>query len=163
MRKGLVMRLSKLLIAMLGLIASQVMTEERIYPVVYAQENSSIPVQTLWLEAGGEGLQGMIAVGEVIRERARASQDNFTAVCMKRYQFSCWNALEASNTKLRLDNMTGADWQLAAKAWEESKYSNWTKGATMYANLSICKPRWDWKKVKKVAKVGQHTFYKEIK
>lgn len=153
--------LRRLLFLSLVLLASEPLGE-RIYPVVYAAENSSIPVQTLWLEAGGEGLQGMTAVGEVIRARARASNSSFTSVCMRRYQFSCWNALEASNTKLRLARMTGADWQLAAKAWEESKHSNWVKDATLYANLEQCTPRWDWSKTRKVTKIGKHTFWREI-
>lgn len=154
--------LRRLLLLSLVLLASEPLGE-RIYPVVYAQENNSIPIQTIFLEAEGEGI-GMTAVGEVIRNRAKNTGDSFTDVCMKKHQFSCYNpGKEALITKSRLSRMTGADWQMAAKAWEESKHSNWVKDATLYANLEQCTPRWDWSKTRKVTKIGKHTFWREIK
>lgn len=157
---------TKLIIALALVAFSQEPLGECIYPVVYAQnaQNCSVPVKTLFLEARGEGLIGMTAVAEVIRTRAKNTGDTPTDVCMKAYQFSCYNPMkEAIKNKYRLSRMTGADWQLAAKAWEESKHSNWTKGATLYANLGKCTPRWDWSKTVKTAKIGRHTFWREIK
>jgi N-acetylmuramoyl-L-alanine amidase len=52
---------------------------------------------TMWAEARGDSSQGRssveerIAVGCVIRNRARAASRSILAVCLQPWQFSCWN------------------------------------------------------------------------
>jgi N-acetylmuramoyl-L-alanine amidase len=46
---------------------------------------------TIWLEAGGEGLSGRVAVAQVIQERARLEGRAMWRVCLTESQFSCWN------------------------------------------------------------------------
>lgn len=124
----------------------------------------SIAVETLVLEAGGEGYAGMIAVGEVIRNRTDdvythgRYSDRVEQVIRRPWQFSCWNSPLIA--KLRLSRVSGETWQKAAMAWEASRTSNLTNGATHYANLALCSPKWA-RKLEKVGKIGRHTFYRE--
>lgn len=49
---------------------------------------------TLWAEARGEGRAGLVAVASVIRNRAENPGwwgRSITGVCLKPWQFSCWN------------------------------------------------------------------------
>ncbi|MFW0755465.1 cell wall hydrolase [Pseudomonas sp. H11T01] len=56
-----------------------------------------ILVRTLWGEARGEGLAGRIAVGWTIRNRVNDGKakswwgEGYAGVCLKVWQFSCWN------------------------------------------------------------------------
>lgn len=49
---------------------------------------------TIWGEARGEGLEGMVAVGTVIANRVHDPQQRYgkgwKGVCLKKWQFSCW-------------------------------------------------------------------------
>lgn len=156
---------TKLIIALALVAFSQEPIGERIYPVVYAQnaQNCYVPIETIFLEARGEGLIGMTAVAEVIRTRAKNIGDTPTDVCMKKYQFSVWNpGKQEKQSKKRLSRMTEADWQLAAKAWAESEYSNLTNGAEYYYADLIKKPIWAYK-MQQTAKIGHHIFLKDNK
>jgi len=51
-----------------------------------------IVASTIYMEARGEGKEGMRAVAAVIKQRAINGNDSLSAVCLKSYQFSCWNA-----------------------------------------------------------------------
>ena len=121
-------------------------------------EDSIIPIQTIILEAQGESLEGQIAVGEVIRNRAKRGDLSHEAVCMAYKQFSAWNS--ASNAKLRLSLVSGNTWQRASKAWNESVRTNITEGATHYFNPMLANPSWA-RSMVKTAVIANHTFYKE--
>lgn len=49
--------------------------------------------KTLWLEARGEGGNGILAVATVIYERTKHKRfpNNPVDVCLQKWQFSCWN------------------------------------------------------------------------
>lgn len=54
---------------------------------------------TILGEARGEEIEGRIAVGCVIRNRARDPKrwpDDIKGVCLERWQFSCWNDTDAN-------------------------------------------------------------------
>ena len=51
-----------------------------------------IVASTIYMEARGEGTEGMKAVAAVIKQRAINGNDPLSVVCLKSYQFSCWNA-----------------------------------------------------------------------
>jgi N-acetylmuramoyl-L-alanine amidase len=46
---------------------------------------------TIYGEARGEPIEGQIAVGCVIRNRALARKESYKEVCLEPKQFSCWN------------------------------------------------------------------------
>jgi N-acetylmuramoyl-L-alanine amidase len=62
---------------------------------------------TLWAEARGGSIEGRIAVANVIRNRVRANKKHYgltaRAVCLKPWQFSCWNAGTDTNHNLLMD------------------------------------------------------------
>lgn len=119
----------------------------------------SVVIETLLLEARGEGLEGMQAVAEVIRKRSKESGTSYVDVVMKPWQFSCWNEPSYKSDK-RLAKFDGEDWQLASQAWEQSETSNLTGGANHYLNTKAVKylPRWA-KVGRLVGRIGKHTFY----
>ncbi len=71
------------------------------------QENPDLNVlaQTIWGEARQEGTKGMIAVGNVIKNRAEANKKMFgqgiRGVALKPKQFSCWNEGDPNREKLK--------------------------------------------------------------
>lgn len=92
-------------------------------------------------EARGEGLEGMTAVAEAIRNRGTLSG-----------VYGCNAAF----------NEPQYVWDLAAKAWELSKDSNLVAGADHWASLKIDK-KWDsWAAARMTftAKIGSHNFYR---
>lgn len=114
---------------------------------------------TLILEAGGErNDHGMVAVYEVIQNRARIKKKSLMEICLARKQFSCWNGTtDISKTIERAKKH---------KKWNEALYvvdnavdSNCTKGATHYHSNKIAPPYWT-KQMTHVATVGNHIFYK---
>ena len=95
-------------------------------------------------EAGGQGLKGMICVGEVLRNRG--STKGFYGA-----------------TRLNLSKQPASAWKTAAKAWELSKHTNYTKGANHFENVrSFGVPRWA-KDCIKTYEYRGHVFYKEIR
>lgn len=71
------------------------------------KENPDLNVlaQTIWGEARQEGTKGMIAVGNVIKNRAEANKKMFgqgiRGVALKPKQFSCWNEGDPNREKLK--------------------------------------------------------------
>ena len=64
---------------------------------LYAHKNyglsreTKIVAITILAEARGEGEAGMYAVGACIAQRAFERKQTPTEVCLKKWQFSCWN------------------------------------------------------------------------
>jgi len=78
--------------------------EDRQGVIMATDHELDILAKTLWGEARGEGREGLIAVAWVIKNRA----DNpgwwgksIELVCLKPYQFSCWNADDPNAPYLR--------------------------------------------------------------
>lgn len=71
------------------------------------KENPDLNVlaQTIWGEARQEGTKGMLAVGNVIKNRAEANKKMFgqgiRGVALKPKQFSCWNQGDPNREKLK--------------------------------------------------------------
>ena len=71
------------------------------------QEHPDLNVlaQTMWGEARQEGTKGMLAVGNVIKNRAEANKKMFgqgiRGVALKPKQFSCWNQGDPNREKLK--------------------------------------------------------------
>ena len=118
----------------------------------------TLAIQTLILEAQGEGYEGMVAVGEVVRNRAFKGSRTFEQVVMAYKQFSCWN--DPLESKSRLSRVSGQTWQVASRAWYASESTNKTFGATHYHNDKVL-PKWARGKRPTVV-IGHHLFYKGI-
>ena len=115
---------------------------------------ADVAAATLLLEAVGEGYRGMIAVGEVIRNRAIASGRSFGDVCLMPYQFSAWNDVPRAQNFLSENKRYLA---LAMRAWHASARTFMTHGATYY-HADYVNPYWA-ADYRRVATIGRHIFY----
>ena len=128
---------------------------------------------TVAMEAEGEPLEGKVGVAFVIINRSRLWKRSIADVCLKGYQFSCWNT--ESPTRLRLDIindkiMAEAEHAAYGAYFSGTPYSTIvdpTNGATHYLNKEETKrltggrlPKWI-DAMKEMATIGNHTFYKE--
>ena len=90
-----------------GYMATQKPVEPKKYEVTAEIVNPELNVlaQTIWGEARQEGTKGMIAVGNVIKNRAEANKKMFgqgiKGVALKPKQFSCWNEGDPNREKLK--------------------------------------------------------------
>ena len=91
----------------LGYMSSQKAPTTPTQSVSVQTENPDLTVlaQTIWGEARQEGTKGMIAVGNVIKNRAEANKKMFgqgiKGVALKPKQFSCWNEGDPNREKLK--------------------------------------------------------------
>ncbi len=109
-------------------------------PIAKASIEDKTAIRCLVGEASGEGLKGMQAVGEVLRRRGTTK--GF---------YGC----NASHIVLE------PEWVIryAKIAWERSKTSNITNGATHFEGNSFKRPYWA-KDAIVTARIGNQTFYK---
>lgn len=120
--------------------------------------------KTLMAEAGGEGLEGMLAAGAVINNRVNAGGygDGLEGVIMKPGQFSAWNgvtgyaggegALDMENMKPNALAFQAADTLLSGQ------YDDPTGGATHYYNPAAADPAWGAKAGGDWTRIGNHVF-----
>lgn len=113
----------------------------------------------LWREARGEGLEGMQAVSNVIRNRAQKRRQTIYEVVTAPWQFS---AVTAPGDPL-LHIYPGAEdreWKLAQEIVGIRHLPDITNGADHYLNPQVVKvmPSWT-RKLRKVATIGRHDFY----
>ena len=126
------------------------------------QDQTDIMARTLYGEARGEGERGMQAVANVIMNRVKAASwygASVKDVCLKPYQFSCWN----SNDPNRAIILSATDAQLktARKVAEQAingTLKDITGGATHYYADSIAAPYWA-ASMTQTAKIGHHIFF----
>lgn len=132
---------------------------------LFTEKEAEIDVvaRTIWGEARGEGITGMQAVANVIRNRVRARSwygATFEDVCKKPLQFSCWNTSDPNYTKIlqvtRADPQFNSAWELATATVNDELPDN-TGGATHYHARSIY-PSWA-SSLTETARIGNHIFY----
>jgi spore germination cell wall hydrolase CwlJ-like protein len=119
-----------------------------------------VAVETILLEAANQPMDGQIAVGNVIRNRARTSGTYFEAVCLKRYQFSCW--LDRAWAERRLARATPLEWANARLAWERSESSNLVGDSRHYYAPKYASPKWA-RGATKVYQIGAHRFVEGVR
>lgn len=113
----------------------------------------------MWREARGESLEGMTAVGCVVRNRATSLPWD-KVICAK-WQFSSMTATGDS----QLVVWPGQDdptWQSAMSLAEEiynGTTPDNTGGATHYFNPSVVLPSWA-ERLEYIKSIGRHDFYK---
>ncbi|MCQ4158752.1 cell wall hydrolase [Roseomonas sp. GC11] len=121
--------------------------------------------RTLYGEARGEGLLGIRAVASVILNRAahpnpRRFGASISAVCLKPFQFSCWNQSDPNRPKLvALDLSSPAAAVCLQVAWEAlmGRLADTTGGADHYHTVSVSPP---WARgMTPTATLGSHVFY----
>lgn len=123
----------------------------------FYKDSDKIAAETILLEALGEGYRGMVAVGEVIRNRQRLFRKDADQICRMPKQFSCWNDPERAQKFLKKYRVY---YFVALLAWKHSKHTSLTSGATDYHANSI-HPYWaDAYRV--AARVGRHIFYSRV-
>lgn len=124
--------------------------------------------RTVWGEARGEPFNGKIAIAWVIRNRAAKGGwwgDTYQTVCLKPWQFSCWNANDPNREKLLA--VTDADAMYrdsleAARLVIAGKVDDPTGGATHYFNPDAVKaPKWAFSATE-TARIGHHLFFKGV-
>lgn len=111
-------------------------------------------------EARGEGEAGMLAVAEVIRNRARETGRSPLEVVCKRGEFSCLNGKTPEQLwrKFVRARTYAVALRIAKTCYNEPhKLGSLTKGATFY-DQKRNRPPWI-NEVRWVASVGNHHFY----
>ena len=129
--------------------------------------------RTLYGEARGEGVEGMEAVAYVIMNRVKLADDNIVRwwggnikdVCLKPWQFSCWNENDPNLEKLKELNDNNRTFltalYVAADVMVKYKDSeDPTNGATHYHTKSIS-PAWSQGLIP-CAYIGDHVFYNDV-
>lgn len=124
--------------------------------------------RTIWGEARGESLDGKEAVANVILNRAKKAKqlgrfwwgNDIEEVCLKPYQFSCWNENDINYRKLLAvdsDDPNFAICQRIARRAVNGLLTDNTNGADHYHAIGI-NPSWTEGRVP-VAEIGHHIFY----
>lgn len=130
-----------------------------------------ILARTIYGEARGETVRGKEAVAAVIVNRVnRARQrggywwgDTLQAVCLKAWQFSCWNDNDPNRVKIEAvgpDNRVFQSCIRIARRAANGALDDPTLGATHYHGLNANPP---WARTKAPSTViGRHLFYSTI-
>ena len=128
----------------------------RTHPLTREQKVVAI---TILAEARGEGNAGMYAVAAVIAQRAFERKRTPESVCLKPYQFSCWNGKKIKDLEHLLKVKQGKYAILLAKTVKQ--LSRDYVGYANHYHATWMKQKPYWAKGKKPVKViGQHAFYK---
>lgn len=125
-----------------------------------------VVAKTLYGEARGEGLNGMLAVACVIRNRVNAKSwygEDWRGVCLKPWQFSCWNPGDPNRKVLEALSYTDPKLAVAASAADaviNRGFQDITNGANHYCTKAVAS-RTSWARGETpVATIGNHVFYK---
>ncbi|MGE8098135.1 cell wall hydrolase [Pseudomonas fluorescens] len=135
-------------------------------------KDRDILARTLWGEARGEGLAGQIAVAWTIRNRVNDGKTNswwgegYAGVCLKLYQFSCWNKSDPNFAHLSgAKPIPAGQFAQAQKAADQviaGTVPDPTGGATHYYATTMPKaPAWA-AKAKQTLKLGHHVFFMDV-
>ena len=143
---------------------------------------------TMWGEARNEGNAGLAAVAWTIRNRAEADLwgdgkpdwwgEGIAGVCLKPWQFSCWNANDPGSAQMRA-MLTGGSTETGSLNFRgvtdaklqqcmaiagdvlDGRIEDPTKGATHYYADYIATPKWAKGKDPGVV-IGRHRFFADV-
>jgi N-acetylmuramoyl-L-alanine amidase len=127
--------------------------------------------RTIYGEARGEKVRGKEAVACVIMNRVKRARerggywwgDTLGQVCLKPWQFSCWNEGDANREKIVSVTPENRVFQTCiriARRAAAGAIDDPTGGATHYHNKTV-HPPWTRSRVPK-AEIGRHFFYNDI-
>jgi spore germination cell wall hydrolase CwlJ-like protein len=136
------------------------------------EKDRDILARTLWGEARGESLAGQIAVAWTIRNRVNDGKakswwgEGYAGVCLKPYQFSCWNKNDPNYPYLCGSKpIPAAEFARAQKAADlvmSGAEPDSTGGATHYYATTMPKaPAWS-VGARQTLKLGHHVFFKDV-
>ena len=130
-----------------------------------------ILARTIYGEARGEykrlngGLPSLIAVANVIMNRLNSKNDygqSIAVVCLKAWQFSCWNHSDPNRVLLHQENLENEPiFQLCQNVAQHVVLGDWpdvTKGSDHYHTTAV-KPTWSLGK-KPMIQIGNHLFFR---
>jgi len=124
--------------------------------------------KTLYGEARGESLSGIEAIANVILNRVKHAQKigrfwwgkTIEEVCLKPFQFSCWNPRDPNYEILKTNLENNKVYQMCVRVAKRAIAGflpDQTKGATHYHTKSV-HPYWAHAAVPS-AEIGHHVFY----
>ena len=126
--------------------------------------------KTIYGEARGESVAGQEAVANVILNRVKMNLiqpmwwgKTIQEVCLKPYQFSCWNKNDPNFKILQGDLSQNPVYQICeriAKRALAGCLKDNTNGATHYHSFA-CHPLWA-RHLVPCAQIGHHLFYKGV-
>lgn len=127
-----------------------------------------VMARTIYGEARGEGLPGMVAVAQVIINRSTDDRHRYGSgivnVCLKRWQFSCWNDGELNLPILMAPLADIAPARIIAALAVDGLLIDNTNGSNLYhaAGMAVY-PYWATAGgVFRRQHVGNHIFYREV-
>ena len=124
---------------------------------VSAATKTEIIAATLIAEAGGESdPRAMIAVKEVISNRAAKRKIAEDKVCLQRLQFSCWNNVSQESVVAKAKRHS--KWNKALALASSPSRTNYTLGSDHYHTLKV-NPKWN-RSLNKTVTIQNHIFYK---
>lgn len=131
-----------------------------------------ILARTLFGEARGEyhrmegGLSALIAIGNVVMNRVSQKSwygANISDVCLKPWQFSCWNKGDPNYLLIKsrvMDDPLYFVCQDVAMAVMSGQWPDLTGGADHYHAIDLLQlPPWA-RRREPIRKIGRHLFYK---
>lgn len=130
-----------------------------------------ILARTIYGEARGESISGQEAIASVVLNRvAFASRrggfwwgNTISEVCLKPWQFSCWNEKDPNSKIIKQVSETDVAFcicrRIAARAIA-GVLDDLTSGATHY-HVKKLRPKWSINKIP-CAEIGNHFFYNDI-
>ena len=125
--------------------------------------------RTIYGEARGEffradgGIASLIAVANVVMNRLNQRTwfgDSITGVCLKPWQFSCWNKNDPNYSLLREPFISDNVFAHCMKVADQVVFDEWpdlTGGANHYHTVGLS-PKWS-DGQKPCFKLGRHIFY----
>ena len=141
-------------------------------PPASASDDVDILARTIYGEARGELVAGKVAVACVIlnrvrRARARSGRYWWGAtvrdVCLRAWQFSCWNVNDPNRAKIETVGPDNRNFQTCLRVARRAiagTLRDTTHGATHYHNRAVNPP---WARGRApVSEIGGHLFYNNI-
>mgnify|MGYP001162347914 FL=1 len=134
-------------------------------------DEQKIVAMTILGEARNQGQAGMYAVACVIAERSISWKKTPKQVCLKKFQFSCWNENDPNRRKLpHLLNTKEGQYAKALAINLNKLNRNYIKNADHYCHINK-NPYWSYKTIlkngqriktpiKPLLVIGKHKFYK---
>jgi N-acetylmuramoyl-L-alanine amidase len=136
------------------------------------EKDRDVLARTLWGEARGEGLAGMVAVAWTIRNRVDDGKDKswwgegYAGACQKPYQLSCWNRNDPNYQFLsgarQIPFRELAQCRIAADQVIGGKVPDPTGGATHYYSTSMSSPPKWVVGAKQTLRLSHHIFFKDV-
>ncbi len=127
--------------------------------------------RTLYGEARGEKVRGIEAVASVIINRVEKALkrggywwgNDVETVCLRPWQFSCWNANDPNRDKILLIDTSNKIFATCLRVARRAVFGTLkdaTDGATHYHRTGLL-PAWARQHIP-CAEIGHHVFYKDI-